>query len=240
MHEREKDILNELQQSINYQFKDVKLLKQALTTPQLGNELNEPHYEILETLGDAVIKTILLARKIEDSGKETTPESLTKTKQAIENNETLAKIAKQYFNLEHYIFIGINQELNGKDRKILADVLEAMCGAVYLDCNDLNTVDDKIISKFYKDWEKLIKDTTIFQKNDLLEYLQRIYGVTPQIVCEYDRSGPDNNLSWVAKEPRIVNIKIELPANLRSIISKSKKEAEKDLYKKILDYLKEN
>ncbi len=240
MFKNKKEKLKEFQQLIKYEFINEELLVQALTTPLFGNENNAPHYDILETLGDAVIKTILISKKIKDTKGEINPEIITKTKQAIENNESLAKIAEAYFHFEKYIFKAKNQDLKIKDKKILADVLEAVCGALYLDSNNLNTVDDIIISKFYDNWDSLIEDSTIFNKNKLLEYLQQTYRITPEIELQYESSGPDNDLLWVAKNPKILNINIDLPFSLKSMASKSKKEAEKDLYKKILDYLKEN
>ena len=58
MDEYTEDKLNRFQDLIRYQFKNPKILLQALTTPQYGNENKLLHYEILETLGDAVIKLI--------------------------------------------------------------------------------------------------------------------------------------------------------------------------------------
>jgi len=58
MHKFTENKLNRFQDLISYQFKNPKILLQALTTPQYGNENKLPYYEILETLGDAVIKLI--------------------------------------------------------------------------------------------------------------------------------------------------------------------------------------
>ena len=52
------DKLKLFQEFINYQFQNPEILLEALTTPLYGNENNLSHYEILETLGDAVIKLI--------------------------------------------------------------------------------------------------------------------------------------------------------------------------------------
>ena len=150
MKNDQKENLDKLQEFIDYKCKNEDLLKQALTTPLLGNKIGTSHYEILETLGDAVIKTILISKKIEENASNLDPEIITKTKQAIENNETLAKIAEHYFNLKKYVFLEENQDLENKERKILADVLEAMCGALYLDGKNLKNVEAKIIIVDYK------------------------------------------------------------------------------------------
>lgn len=236
--------LRKLQEFIKYQFKDSNLLKQALTTPQLGNERNIPHYDVLETLGDAVIKTILISKKIKDSKGEIDSEIITKTKQTIENNESLANIAEVYFNLEQYVFTAKNQDLKKKDKKILADVLEAICGALYLDSNTLKLIEEKIINKFYHNWESFIEDSKIFSKNELLEYLQKRFQKNIFIKLEYEKSGPENELIWIAKNPKFyINedaIKLKnIPNSLKSNRVKSKQEAEKDIYFKILKYLED-
>lgn len=236
--------LSKFQEFINYQFKDINLLKQALTTPQLGNEKSLPQYDVLETLGDAVIKTILISKKIKDSQGEIDPEIITKTKQTIENNDSLANIAEEYFNLEQYVFKAKNQDLKKKDRKILADVLEAICGALYLDSNTLKLIEEKIINKFYHNWESFIEDSKIFSKNELLEYLQKRFQKNIFIKLKYEKSGPENDLIWIAKNPKFYidedAIKLKnIPNSLTSNRVKSKQEAEKDIYFKILKYLEE-
>ncbi len=231
--------LSEFQDFLGYFFKNKDLLVQALTTPQLGNELKMAHYEILETLGDAVIKTIFISKKIQEGAQD--PGKITKIKQGIENDASLSVIALKYFGLENYVRKANNQELAGTT--ILADVLEALCGAIYLDSNhDILLVEKVIIDKFYDDWDKLM-DTTVLSKNELLEHLQKMFKETPIVKLEYEPTGPDNKKMWIAKNPKILDhqgrILIDLPNGLASAISKTKKEADKDIYVKIFRYLKE-
>jgi len=79
MDEYIEDKLKQFQEYIRYQFKNPKLLLQALTTPQYGNENNMSHYEILENLGDSVIK-LIFSMKLYNEGEDD-PGNLTKTKQ---------------------------------------------------------------------------------------------------------------------------------------------------------------
>ncbi|MFX1257837.1 MAG: ribonuclease III domain-containing protein [Promethearchaeota archaeon] len=228
--------LEEFQQFINYKFKNEDLLRQALTTPRLGNESGKSHYEILETLGDPVLKLILSLKIYNEREKD--PGGLTKKKQMIENDNTLNEIGDKYFNLKKYIIKSIDQKIEGTT--ILADIIEAICGALYLDSEfNIFIVEEKIVDKFYNDSDSIIKDSTIFQKNYLLEFLQKIYKITPKIDIEYKKTGPDHNLKWIAKHPKILNLNINLPRDMKSEPFRSKKEAEQDLYLKILHYLKE-
>jgi ribonuclease-3 len=230
--------LNEFQKLINYKFKNEELLRQALTTPKLGNELGIPHYEVLETLGDAVIK-LIFSLKIYKNGADD-PGELTKMKQCLESNRTFSMIAHK-MNLEKYILASKKQKIIGT--KTLADSLEAICGAVYLDSNsDLRTVEEKIINKFFQDWDSIILESSIFNKNKLLEYLQSIYKITPVVKCEFKNFGTDHEPKWIAMNPRVYNQKmqllIKLPKELKSKSYKSQNQAEQELYLKILKYLK--
>jgi len=231
----ENEKLVRFQTLINYQFKDVNLLKQALTTPKLGNESGIPHYQVLETLGDAVIK-LIFSLKLYKKGEHNAGE-LTKMKQCLENNKTFLMIANK-IGLEQYIFASKKQQI--KDTKVLADSFEAICGALYLD-SDLTNVEEKVINIYFQDWESIIKESSIFNKNKLLEFLQSKYKFTPIIRCEFQNFGPQNALKWIAMNPKIYDQKkqllIEFP-ELKSKYFKSKEEAEQDLYFKMLKSLK--
>lgn len=230
--------LSDFQVFLGYNFKNKGLLVQALVTPQRGHELAIPSYEGLDTLGDAIIKTILISKKIKEGVQN--KEGLTKLKQGLENNITLVKIASRYFNLEKYIYRAKNQEIEGT--KILADIFEALCSAIFLDSNsDILMIEKKIIDKFYADWDELM-DKNVLKKNDLLEYLQDIFKITPKVAVEYEGTGPPNEKIWIGKNPKILddlgNKLIDLPQELKSKPSKTQPEADKDLYMKILQYLK--
>ncbi len=194
----------------------------------------------METLGDAVLKLILSLKLYEE--REKTPGMLTQKKQMIENDETLSQIARDYFDLEKYIFKDENQRI--ENTNILADVLEALCAAVFLDSQkDLNVVETVIIDKFYENLEEIIQDSSIFSKNRLLEHLQGIFKITPIIRAKFKIVGLDHDPNWSAKAPKIYSLNnkilMKLPEDLKSEVFKSKKEAERDLYIKIYNYLKD-
>ncbi|GAH70980.1 unnamed protein product, partial [marine sediment metagenome] len=134
-----------------------------------------PSYQILETLGDAVIK-LIFSLKLYSKG-EIDPGNLTKTKLRLEDNKTFHKIAMG-MELWKYIFSSKKQRV--KDSLILADVFEAICGAIFIDSgNNLEVVEKIIIDRFITDWESLIKESPHLYKNQLLEYLQNKFKVTP-------------------------------------------------------------
>lgn len=230
--------LREFQELINYKFRDKELLTQSLTTPQLGKELGIQSYDFLETLGDAVIKTILILKLyqigITDSGE------ITKLKATIESDNTLKDIAQKN-RFEEYIFKAEKQKV--KDTRILADVFEAVCGAIFLDSDwNLKVVEEKMIGRFIGDLNLNVIDLNIQSKNTLLEYLQKKFHTSIIIKLDYERCGPEDDTFWIAKNPEfIVNNKLteldKVPPNIRSEKHKNKQEADKDVYSKILGYL---
>ena len=231
--------LEELQEFIDYKFTNLEYLIEALTTPQLANELHANDYDFLETLGDAVMKTIFIVKLFNYGKGIRDPGRITKIKQRLENDETLKKIARKKMNLNRYVLKSQKQEIKGT--KILADVFEAICGAIFLDSGcDIKIVEEKMINRFFGDFNSIIKDSTIFNKSKLIEYIQKIHRITPRIECKYENHGTDNRPKWIAKTPKIYpeNLLLKLPASLESEEYKSINEAEQDLYGKILKILK--
>ncbi|TFG02198.1 MAG: ribonuclease III family protein [Promethearchaeota archaeon] len=238
MLKNENDKLKELQERLEYKFKNEDLLRNALTTPQLGKQLDILDYNALELLGDACIKLIFISKKIKEGLID--PGEITITKQCLENDETLSKISNDYFNLKKFVLKSENQVIEGT--RILADVFEAICGAIFLDSDsNLNLVEEKVINRFYDDWDVIINET-ILNKSKLLEYIQKRHRITPVIKTDFLNKGSDHAPKWIAKNPKILDrnnkILIPLKKDIKSEECKSKKEAEQDLYLKILKYLK--
>jgi len=239
----DKNNLEQLQILLNYQFRDKNLLLQALTTPQLAHQKGIKDYEILETIGDAVIKLIFLIKKYNSGVRE--PGKITKIKQQLENDKTLKKIAQKYFHLDKFVLKAEAQEIKGT--KILADIFEALCGAIYLDSNqNEKIVEEKIINQFYEDWNIIVEGSAILNKNKLLEFLQSKLRITPKIKREFKSFGPDNQPSWIARNPKIYDHNNRELKNLTKYIknlsskkSKTKREAEQNLFLKIFNILKQ-
>ena len=233
------NILDQFQDFINYSFNKPEMLLQALTTSQFANENRIPSYQILETLGDAIIK-LIFSLKLYIKG-EIDPGNLTRTKLCLEDNRTFQKVAME---MELWKFIFSSKKQRVKDSLILADVFEAICGAIFIDSgNSLHVVEKIIIDRFITDWELIIKESPHLYKNQLLEYLQNKFKITPTIKLDYEKLGPDDNTRWIAKNPRIIdgNQKelIKVPNNLKSDIFRTKLDADKNINLKILKYLEE-
>ncbi len=239
MYVNDRERLRKFQEFIGYEFKNEDLLLESLTTPQLGNEIRTRNYEFLETLGDAVIKVIfilkLYQRNINDPGE------ITKIKAGLEMNKALTKVADT-MNLDEFIFKNEKQQIKGT--RIMADVFEAICGAIFLDANyDLNVVQEKLINPFYADFNSKIESSILSKKNELLEFLQEKFKTSIIVELEYEKKGVEHEPIWIAKHPKILerdNQKelVKLPKRLKSAKFTNKKEADKDIYARILEFLK--
>lgn len=233
-----KEKLRKFQEFIDYTFNNEQLLAEALTTPRLGNELGKPDYEFLETLGDAVIKIVFILKLYHQGIKD--PGNITKIKASLESDKALRRVANR-INLQEFIFKTEKQPVKGT--RILADVFEAICGAIFFDSEyDFTIVEEKMINPFF-DLDSIIDVSIPNNKNELLEFLQEKFKTGIIIKLEYDKSGYEHDPNWIAKNPQIVErytqeILIKLPEDLKSNAFGNKKDAEKDIYLKILNHLK--
>jgi len=239
MNLTKKEKIRKFQEFIHYKFKNENYLVQSLTTPRLANETGEISYEFLETLGDAVIKLIFIL-KIYQKGVQD-PGEITKKKSVFESDNALKDVANK-INLQEFVLKSGKQQIEGT--RILADVFEAICGAIFLDSSqNLNLVEEKMIIPFFEDFDLIMNKSPINIKSELLEFLQGKFKTSIKINLEYDESGLAHNPTWIARNPKILDTNIQkqlidLPKNMVSSEFRNKPDAEKDIYLKILEYLK--
>ena len=138
--------LLELQKSLDYNFSDLSLLEKALTHSSYTNEqrtrgITVESNERLEFLGDAVLE-IVISEYLFHNFKSYREGALTKLRQKLVCEKFLSKIAAE-IDLGSYINIGNGEESNGgRNRpKILADCLEAVFAAIYIDSINKNSND---------------------------------------------------------------------------------------------------
>ncbi len=132
----EKIDYQDLEVKIGYQFENIGLLKQALTHSSFNNEqrINRVgDYERLEFLGDAVLE--LVSSEFLFSTYPTLPEGeLTKMRASMVCEPALAFCARD-LELGKYLRLGKGEDMTGGRERdsIIADVCEAIIGAIYLD-----------------------------------------------------------------------------------------------------------
>jgi ribonuclease-3 len=121
--------LDTLCRHLGYQFADAQLLETALTHRSVGSHNNER----LEFLGDAILSFVISAelyRRFDDVNEGT----LSRLRASLVKGDTLALIARD-LDLGDYLNLGSGELKSGGYRRdsILADAVEAILGAVYLD-----------------------------------------------------------------------------------------------------------
>lgn len=128
--------IKELEEKLQYTFRDKKILLQALTHSSYANEmriLKTEDYERLEFLGDAVLE--LVSSDFLFSKYPTMPEGqLSKLRASLVCEPALATAARR-ISLEKYFLLGKGEEATGgrKKESIACDIVEAVIGAIYRD-----------------------------------------------------------------------------------------------------------
>ena len=118
-----------LKESLDYQFNDARLLQQALTHRSVPGDNNER----LEFLGDAVLD-VVISEVVFRSHAHAPEGDLSRLRASLVKDTSLDKLASNLGVGEHLILGGGERKTGGHRREsILADALEAIFGAVYLD-----------------------------------------------------------------------------------------------------------
>jgi len=187
--------IERLEAKLNIEFKNINLLKEALTHRSYLNEHPDwplPQNERLEYLGDAVLE-LVVSEALFDRYPASQEGKLTSLRAALVNYQMLAKVAHT-MTLEEYLYLSRGESRDqGKAREvILANAVEAVLGAVYLDQGysaAKEVVETYVLSRLGEVLEKeLYRDP----KSVLQEIVQERHKITPTYrLLETD--GPDHN-----------------------------------------------
>lgn len=191
---KEKDI-GEFEQLVGIKFRDKDLLKQAFTHRSFLNEnrvAKGGHNERLEFLGDAVLE-LVITRFLYDEYKNKTEGDLTSIRSALVNAQTCAEVAKS-LNVNDYMLLSRGEAKDtGRARQyILANALEAIIGAVYLDQG--YEVAKIFIEKYITPLTKKIVEEELWvdAKSKFQEKAQDVVGITPSYKT-LKEVGPDHD-----------------------------------------------
>lgn len=222
--ERKKD-LQKFQQFSGIKFKDMNLLDLAFHHRSFSNENqnNRINNERLEFLGDAVLGMVT-ASYLYGSMSEKQEGDLAKIKAVVVSEPVLSEIALA-LNVDSYLVLGKGEELSGGRHKkaILADAMEAIIGAYYLDSGYKNT-EKFVLGIIVPEVKKVLDNKSIRDYKSLLqEFFQKKYKMYPEYVL-VKKTGPEHNRTfWVSV---VLNGLTYGPA-----IGKNKKEAEQAVAK---------
>ena len=124
-----KDLLLHIKDVTGHAFSDATLLTQALT----HRSFSRGHNERLEFLGDALLG-MFIAGELFTMFPDAAESDLTRMRSSLVKKDTLAQLARD-LDLGNHIRFGIGESRSGGGRKesLLANALEALIGAIYLD-----------------------------------------------------------------------------------------------------------
>ena len=186
------DKLKQIQKLLKYEFKNINLLKEAITHKSIKSSINN---ERLEFLGDAVLDLIVgeyLYHKFNTQSEG----DLSKLRASLVNEDSLAKIAKE-LKLGEFLYLSPAEENNGgRDKQsLISDALEALMGAIYLE-SGLDSVKVIFIDLLEKNFPDInLNSLTKDYKTALQEITQAQIGTAPKYEL-ISSSGPDHKKSF--------------------------------------------
>ncbi len=158
-----------LQRELRYQFTDLSLLQTALHHRSAKGDSNER----FEFLGDAIL-SLIIAELLFQRFPTANEGELSRMRAHLVCGETLAKVAR-ILMLGDYLIMGSGELKTGGFQRssILADALEAIIGAIYLDSQSIVTCQQCILI-WFESSGLAIGDTAVAKdaKTELQEYLQ--------------------------------------------------------------------
>lgn len=172
-----------LEARLAYTWRDKSLLTQALTHSSAG----KPDYQRLEFLGDRVLG-LVVSEVLMERYPEASEGELGRRHAALVREETLAIIGREW-HLGDVMRLGGGERTSGGANKpaILADIVEAVLGAMYLDGGM-----DALRARVRADWHDLINDLDGRDaKTRLQEVLQARHLALPHYLV-LEESGPDH------------------------------------------------
>ncbi len=204
--------LIKLSQRIGYVFKDETLIQLALTHRSKGNTNNER----IEFLGDSIVNfTIAEALYLKfpkaDEGK------LSRLRADMVRGTTLAEIARD-FELGEFLLLGSGELKSGgyNRESILADVVEAIIGAIYLD-SGMDAVQERILSWYKTRLDNLSEDKVVKDaKTRLQEHLQKNQNRLPKYdVVEISGQAHDQKFKVSCRVEKLPEVTVGIGSSRR-------------------------
>ncbi|GAB2801354.1 ribonuclease III [Halomonas shantousis] len=161
---------------IGYQFRDAAFLELALTHRSYGGENNER----LEFLGDSIVNFVI-AEALFQRFPQAREGQLSRLRARLVKGQTLAELARE-FSLGEYLRLGSGEMKSGGFRRdsILADAVEAVIGAIYLD-GGMEIAKARVLSWYGTRLEAIdLQDTLKDPKTRLQEFLQSRQAALPR------------------------------------------------------------
>ena len=181
-----------LEEVIGYRFKDPGLLKQAMSHKSFASESGSGVYnERLEFLGDSVLAAVV-AHAVYAGYPQEAEGNLSKKKSLLVSRPSLAAWGEE-IQLGSYLYLGVGEESTGGRTRhsLLANAVEALIGAIYLDGGYEQAA--VFIRRWYDVKHGSLLETD--HKSKLQEILQKRYKSPPAYELT-SSTGPDHDKSF--------------------------------------------
>ena len=179
----------EISRSLNYQFKNNRLLEEALTHSS-ASKSSKSNNERLEFLGDRVLG-LVIAEELLRLNPHSTEGQIATYYNFLVKKETCALLAKE-IGLENILTLGksVTRATARQKNKILGNAIEALIGAIFLDGGF--KISRELVLKVWKKQIEIVRDIEAHAKTALQELLQA-RGQEPPIYKQVSRTGPDHD-----------------------------------------------
>ena len=221
--------ITEIEETIQYNFKNAKLIETALTHTSYANTHGIESNEKLEFLGDSILEFIS-SKYLYNNYPKLKEGEMTKVRATVVCEESLYQIAQKH-NFGKHLRLGKSEKQNNKEPRqaIMADSVEAVIAAIYLD-GGIEKAEEFII-------ENLKESIEIASKNvgmkDYKTVLQEKLQANGTVNIEYKilkEEGPDHNKIFTAEVSCDGKV-------LATGVGKSKKLAHMEAAKKALELI---
>ena len=186
--------LESFQSDLGYRFRDVALLRLALTHPSVAHESGAgvQHNQRLEFLGDAVLQ-LILTRQLYEKFPALGEGPLTKARAQMVNSRALASHARRLRLGQQLVLSKGEEQCGGRGRvSALADGFEALVGAIFLD-GGFEASRDFILGQYREQFGELeVLPNLENPKGELQELLQARSTESPQYEL-VSTTGPDHD-----------------------------------------------
>lgn len=216
-----------LEEELGYEFRDKKLINQALTHTSYANENKVESNEKLEFLGDAILE-VTISKYLYKNYPNLREGEMTKVRASVVCEKSLYEIAKKH-NFSEFLNLGKSEIANhGKERPaILADSVEAVIAAIYLD-SSMENAEKFILNNLKQSVEIASKHVGMKDYKTVLQEKLQTGGTVNIEYITIEEKGPDHDKSFT--------VELKVNGQVKTYgTGKSKKEAEMQAAKKALE-----
>ena len=218
-----------IESNIGYTFKDKSILKKALTHTSYAYENKVESYERLEYLGDSILEFVS-SKYLFLNYNNLSEGEMTKVRAYAVCEDNLYKVSQKH-NFSDFLLLGKSEKSSNSNKKaILADTVEAVIAAIYLDSNDINFVEKFILDNIREDIEYASKHVGVKDYKTVLQEKLQMDGEVQIVYTIIKEEGPDHD-KWFTAQVECNGVKLAEGSG------RSKKSAEMEAAKYALEKL---